>query len=143
MAETHDKSLQYWWLSAHPTEDGWIFTERPVGEIESYSLYNDNGNKRKIARNFLEAAVGDTVIGYATAPRCHIEALLKVAAEQDGSDIYFEKTEILKVPVTLEELRKRPELRDMKFFRSRGGSLFDLKKSEYDCIMKLIRAKNP
>ena len=141
-----EKSLQYWWLNVIPKEDdpdGWALSEGSVGEIESYSLYHESGNKRQIPWCFLAAKKGDIVIGYATHSHKRIEALLKVAAEQDGEDIYFEKTEVLKVPVTRAELREYPELANMRYFKNPRGSLFPLTESEYVCIMNLIRAKNP
>ena len=135
------KSLQYWWLNANPT--WWRLSKLPVGKTESYSLYNDRGNKRQAFQSFLDAAVGDIVIGYETTPVRRIVALLKVAAEQNGEEIYFQKTESLKVPIDIAELRERPELSDMRHFKNPRGSLFPLTEPEYDCIMKLIRAKNP
>ena len=40
----------------------------PVGEIQNYTLFNDNGNKRRIFQNFLDAKAGDMVIGYESTP---------------------------------------------------------------------------
>ncbi|MBQ7681813.1 MAG: hypothetical protein IJT31_06355 [Oscillibacter sp.] len=142
---------QYWWLNARP--QWWDLLSFPVGHEESYSLYNDEGNERHVHRYFLEAKVGDIVIGYVTSakkrqiPSNQIVAILRVSAEQDGEEIYFEKTEALKVPVTLEELRECVKLNNMPHFTSRNtipqGAFHKLTESEYDCIMKLIRAKNP
>ena len=39
------------------------FSDTPVGEVMSYSLYNENGNKRRIFQNFLDAKAGDMIIG--------------------------------------------------------------------------------
>ena len=158
----YPKSRHYWWLNVIPKEDeaygnGWTLSERPVGERECYSLYRDSPHcdsenkrrKRRIFRNFLEAAVGDIVIAYATDSHKRIEAILKVVAEQDGENLYFEKTELLKVPITLAELRNRPEVSHMRYFKSRRGfripqgSLYKLSLLEYAAVMDLIREKNP
>jgi 5-methylcytosine-specific restriction protein B len=52
----------YWWLNANPKI--WSFADIAVGEVQSYTLYNDNGNKRRIFQNFLDAKAGDMIIGY-------------------------------------------------------------------------------
>ena len=65
----------------------------PIGEVQDYTLYNDNGNKRRIFQNFLDAKAGDMVIGYESTPVKQIVAILRVSAEQDGQKIYFEKVE--------------------------------------------------
>lgn len=38
----------YWWLNANPRI--WSFSDIAVGEVQSYTLYNENGNKRRISR---------------------------------------------------------------------------------------------
>ena len=63
----------------------------PVGEVQDYTLYNDNGNKRRIFQNFLDAKAGDMIIGYESTPVKQVVAILKISAEQDGKSIYFEK----------------------------------------------------
>lgn len=40
----------------------------PVGEVQNYTLFNDNGNKRRIFQNFLDAKARDMVIGYESTP---------------------------------------------------------------------------
>ncbi len=67
----------------------WSFSDIAVGEEQSYTLYNDNGNKRRIFQNFLDAKAGDQIIGYESNPIKKIVALGKVVAEQDGEKIYF------------------------------------------------------
>ena len=41
----------------------------------SYSLYNENGNKRRIFQNFLDAKAGDMIIGYEATPVLKIVAI--------------------------------------------------------------------
>ena len=41
----------YWWLNANPKI--WSFSDIAVGAVQSYTLYNENGNKRRIFQNFL------------------------------------------------------------------------------------------
>ena len=131
----------YWWLNANPKI--WSFSELPVGEEQSYSLYNDNGNKRRVFQNFLDAKVGDMVIGYESTPIKQIVAIGKISAEQDGEKLCFEKVEGLLSPIDYQTLRECPELEKMEYFVNAQGSLFKLTKGEYDFIVDMIREENP
>ena len=73
----------YWWLNANPKI--WSFASMSVGETQSYTHFNENGNKRRIFQNFLDAKAGDLVIGYESYPVKQVVALAQIAAEQDGS----------------------------------------------------------
>ena len=66
-----NSSCQYWWLNANPRM--WSFYQLAVGECQEYDLYNDSGNKRRVFQNFMNAKVGDRVIGYESTPRKQIE----------------------------------------------------------------------
>lgn len=134
--EEHD----YWWLNANPKI--WSFSEIAVGEVQSYTLYNDNGNKRRIFQNFLEAKAGDMIIGYESNPVKQIVAIGKVSAEQDGEKIYFEKIEGLSSPIDYQTLKSCSELERMEYFSNPQGSLFKLTKGEYDFIVDMIRDEN-
>lgn len=130
-----------WWLTAKPKI--WSFSDLSVGDVESYSLYNENGNKRRIFQNFLDAKAGDMIIGYESAPVMKIVAIGRVTAEQDGEELYFEKLESLAYPIDYQTLRECPELDRMEFFQNPQGSLFKLTRGEYDFIMDIIRDENP
>ena len=130
-----------WWLTAKPKI--WSFSDTPVGEVMSYSLYNENGNKRRIFQNFLDAKAGDMIIGYEATPVLKIVAIARVTAEQDGEQLYFEKVEGLASAIDYQTLRECPELERMEFFQNPQGSLFKLTRGEYDFIMDIIRDENP
>lgn len=131
----------YWWLNANPKI--WSFSDLAVGESEAYYLYNENGNKRRIFQNFLDAKTGDMVIGYESNPVKQVVALCKVSVEQDGKEISFEKIEGLSSPVDYNTLKSCPELEKMEYFQSPQGSLFKLTEGEYDFILDIIREVNP
>lgn len=133
--------VQYWFLNANPKI--WSMESMPVGEVQDYTLYNNNGNKRRIFQNFLDAKAGDMVIGYESTPVKQVVALLRIHAEQDGEKIYFEKLEGLSSPIDYATLKERAELEKMEYFVSPQGSLFKLTKSEYECILDMIREENP
>lgn len=131
----------FWWLNANPKI--WSFSDIAVGEVQSYTLFNDNGNKRRIFQNFLDAKAGDMIIGYESYPVKQIVAIGKISAEQDGEKIYFEKIEGLTSPIDYATLKGCPELERMEYFQNPQGSLFKLTRGEYDFIVDLIREENP
>ena len=135
------QSAGCWWLNANPKI--WSFSDIAVGEVQSYTLYNDNGNKRRIFQNFLDAKAGDMIVGYESYPVKQIVALGSVRAAQDGEKIFFEKVEGLSSPIDYSTLRSCPELERMEYFNSPQGSLFKLTRGEYDFIIDLIREENP
>ena len=107
----------YWWLNASPKI--WSFSDISVGEEQSYSLYNDNGNKRRIFQNFLDAKAGDIIIGYEANPVKQVVALAQVVRENDGEKLPFMKTEGLAVPIDYSQLKAIPELENMEFFTNK------------------------
>ena len=136
-----DEKCNYWWLNANPKI--WSFSDIAVGETQAYTLYNENGNKRRIFQNFLDAKVGDVVIGYESNPVRQIVAIGRVSAEQDGEKLFFEKVETLSSPIDYAVLKECPELENMEYFRNPQGSLFKLTRSEYEFILDMIREENP
>lgn len=136
-----DEKCNYWWLNANPKI--WSFSDIAVGETQAYTLYNENGNKRRIFQNFLDAKVGDVVIGYESNPVRQIVAIGRVSAEQDGEKLFFEKVEALSSPIDYAVLKECPELENMEYFRNPQGSLFKLTRSEYEFILDMIREENP
>lgn len=131
----------YWWLNVKPNIRS--FADMAVGETQSFSLYNGNGNKRRVFRSFLDAKAGDMIIGYESYPVKQITALARVCAEHDGDNIYFEKVEGFDSPIDYEVLKACTELENMEFFADPTGTLFRLTKDEYDFIMDLVREENP
>lgn len=141
-AENQDSGgYNYWWLNASPKI--WSFSDIGVGEEQSYSLYNDSGNKRRIFQNFLDAKAGDIIIGYEANPVKQVVALAEVVRENDGEKLAFAKTEGLSVPIDYAQLKAIPELEKMEFFTNSNGSLFKLTRGEYELIMDIIREVNP
>lgn len=131
----------FWWLNANPKI--WSFSDIAVGEVQSYTLFNDNRNKRRIFQNFLDAKAGDMIIGYESYPVKQIVAIGKISAEQDGEKIYFEKVEGLTSPIDYATLKGCPELERMEYFQNPQGSLFKLTRGEFEFIIDLIREENP
>lgn len=141
MGQGSTKEPQYWWLTASPAI--WSLTNMKVNEEQDYTLYNDNGNQRRIFQNFLDARPGDKVIGYEANPKKQIVALAEISREQDGETILFRKTESLIHPIDYATFKSDPELAEMQFIKNPNGSFFRLTKDEYDYLIELIRQTNP
>lgn len=131
----------YWFLTANPRI--WSMSSQAVGEVQAFTLLNDNGHKRRIYQNFLDAKAGDRVIGYESSPSKKIVALLEVSQAQDGEMIYFKKLEGLSAPIDFAAFRDTKELQSMEYFNMTQGTLFKLSENEYDCLMDMIREENP
>lgn len=133
---------QYWWLIADPKV--WKFTDISVGEVVNYTLYSDNGNKRRIFQNFLDAKEGDGVIGYASTPTLQVVALGEIAKDTDKEYLYFRKMEQLLTPIDYSVFKQHEDLQDMECLKGNGrGSLFKLKEEEYETILEIVRHENP
>jgi 5-methylcytosine-specific restriction protein B len=115
----------YWWLNANPKY--WSLAEWVVGDEQDYTLYNSNGNKRRIFQNFVDAKEGDTVICYESNPTKQILCLAMVSKASDGERIVFKKTETLTVPIDYASIRDIAELQNMEVFVNPNGSFFKLK----------------
>ena len=131
----------YWFLSANPRI--WSMSSQAVGEVQAFTLVNDNGHKRRIYQNFLDAKAGDRVIGYESSPSKKIVALLEVSQAQDGEKIYFKKLEGLSAPIDIAAFTDTKDQQAMEYFNMTQGTLFKLSKNEYDCLMDMIREENP
>ncbi|MGO1372340.1 MAG: hypothetical protein ACTHVE_10875, partial [Senegalia sp. (in: firmicutes)] len=127
VSETSDElnKTNYWWLNANPSI--WGYSNIKIDEVVDYTIYNEDGNKRRIHQNFLDAKKGDIFIGYETSPTKKVVAIGRIE-ENDGDKIYFKKTEDLKTFIEYDRLKEYPELEDMEFFKSLHGSLFKLTK---------------
>lgn len=131
---------RYWWLNASPKV--WRMSEWKVGEEQDYTLFNPNGNKRRIFQNFVDASVGDVVICYETNPVKKITTIAKVSRANDGEKIWFQKTETLTDPVDFSVIKGIPELQQMEFLVNPNGSFFKLTEEEYNAIISIIRQNN-
>lgn len=140
-ANISSENIRYWWLNANPKI--WQFNNIAIGEEQTYTLYNDNHNKRRIFQNFLDAKPGDIIVGYESTPVKQIVALGVVSKEHDDENFYFKKTEQLTVPIDYQDLLHLPELENMEYLKNAQGSLFSLTPEEYNVLIDIIRDSNP
>ena len=131
---------RYWWLVSNPKI--WSMDALAVGSTVEYELYNDNGKPRRVQQNFLDAQVGDVVIGYESTPAKQIVALAEVSRAQNGTTIEFRKKEALKNPIDLASVKAVDGLKNMQFLGNPQGSFFELSEIEYDLLLDLIRESN-
>lgn len=136
-----NESVNFWWLNASPKI--WEFSQIQVGETVEYISTNNNGNRRRIFKNFEDVREGDMVIGYESYPVKAIVAICKITKPHDGDKIEVQKIENLINPIEYSRLSEIEVLKDMEYFKIPRGSLFKLTKAEYDEIMDLIREETP
>ena len=134
-------NMNYWLLVANPNI--WEMTTMQVGEIQSYTFYSENNNKRHVFQNFVDAKVGDLVIGYESTPIKQIVSLMRVCKKIEGKEIFFENIEGLSNPINYLDFKKYDELKNMEFLSGIYGSLFKLTEDEYNFLIDLIRDSNP
>ncbi|MGN1353445.1 MAG: AAA family ATPase, partial [Alloprevotella sp.] len=132
---------RYWWLVANPTI--WSMADLAVGSTEQYDLYNENGKQRRVFQNFLDAKVGDAVIGYEATPTRQVVALAEISRAQNGETIEFVKKEALKNPIDFATIKSIEGLKEMQFLGNPQGSFFRLSEAEYELILDTIRETNP
>ena len=131
----------YFWLTANPKI--WSFSDIKIGEQQAYTLYNHNGNKRRVFQRFLDAKVDDIIIGYAASPIKQIVAICRVCKANDGKNLYIEKIQDIDNPIDYKDLKECEELSQMEYFQNPQGSLFKLTEEEYNFIQDLISAEVP
>jgi 5-methylcytosine-specific restriction enzyme B len=138
------ENKRYWWLNANIKM--WDPREFKVGTTQTYTTRNEKGNPRRIYKHFLQAKVGDLVIGYMTSPLSEISVVFEVSKEvftEEGIErIEFRKIRDLTEPVKLERLREIPELVHAEPLINNQGSLFKLTELEFDVISSLISDEN-
>lgn len=135
-AENQKTEIKHWWLCGNPGI--WSMKDWTVGEEQDYTLYNADGNKRRIFKNFENAKVGDTVVCYEARPTKQIVGLATISKESDGHKIWFRKEKSLSSPIDLSVIKSMPELENMEFLANPNGSFFSLSENEYSTLMDLI-----
>lgn len=136
------EAKRYWWLVASP--DVWKFSDIKEGEVMTFTLLNDNGHKRRVYQNFLDAKAGDKVIGYASTPTLQVVALGEIDKDTDKVYLHFRKTEQLINPVDYAAIKGNEEFQGMECMAGGGrGTLFKVTEDEYQTLMEIIRKDNP
>lgn len=142
---TEDTSIDinhnYWWLNVNPSL--WSFSNLVVGEERYYTFLNEDGIKRKVYQNFVNAKVEDIVICYESSPTKKIVGLATISKIDSKEKIYFKKIENFVKPIEYESFKDCKELQNMEYLANPQGSLFKLTNDEYGFIMDIVRKDNP
>lgn len=141
MEQTNYNNVNYFWLNANPKI--WSFSNIKVGECIDYTTVNDNGNKRRIYQNFVDAKVGDIVIAYESTPTKAIVGLCVIEKELNDNKVCFKKIEQFAHPIKYQDICNLDELKNMEFFVNSQGSLFKVSNEEFETLIEIIREVNP
>lgn len=136
-----DENKKYYWLNASPKI--WSFSGINVGEEQTYTSTNDQGNKRKVFQNFIDVKVGDILIAYESTPVKAITGLGEITSKEEDNSFTFKKIEHLINPIPYSDVILIDELKNMEFLKNSNGSLFKLTNDEFITLYDLIRENNP
>ncbi len=139
LMEENDK--KYYWLNANPKI--WSFSDIKVGEEQTYTAVNDQGNKRRIYQNFVDAKVGDILIAYESTPVKAITGICEITNKDEDNSFSFKKVEHLINPISYSDIILVDELKEMESLKNAQGSLFKLTKNEFNVLFDIIRENNP
>lgn len=139
------ETQKYWWLNANPKI--WSIGSYKLDDIQFYTSHNDKGNKRRVYKYFEKVKPGDLVVGYESSPAKQIKAIFEIleGLHIDNTKeeiISFKIKEIVKDPVTWDDLREIKGLENCEVFVNNQGSLFSLKSEEFDIIRDMIDERN-
>jgi 5-methylcytosine-specific restriction protein B len=131
--------INYWWLNANP--DYWKIDDFEVGQEQSYTSYNERGNKRRIYEYFKQVKPGDLILGYESSPVKKVLAIFEVSKglytdEDSGLEQFsFIIQKFLPDPIAWNDLKDLPQLKNCEVIQNNQGSLFKLTKNEYEAIL--------
>lgn len=136
-----DGSKKYYWLNANPKI--WSFSGIQVGEEQTYTSTNDQGNKRRIYQNFVDIKVGDIIIAYESTPIKSISGLCEITNKEPDNSFTFKKIEHFLNPIPYSDVIAIEELKNMECLKNAQGSLFKLTFEEFNVLYDIIRENNP
>lgn len=137
-------SPNYWWINANPKM--WDIANFELGSKQTYTTYNENGNKRRIYKYFQELKAGDIIIGYQSSPVKQVIGFFEATrgiykTSQGVEEVEFKFIQIFDAPISWNELKDIPELQNCEVFINNQGSLFKITDDEFDVIQDIIDNK--
>lgn len=141
VSKVFDESKKYYWLNANPKI--WRFSDIKVGDEQTYTSTNDQGNKRRIYQNFVDVKVGDILIAYESTPVKAITGLCEITNKTSDNSFSFKKIEHLIESIPYSEIIAVEELKNMEVLKNSNGSLFKLTFEEFSILYDIIRENNP
>ena len=135
---------EYWWLNANPKY--WKVDTFEIGEMQKYTAYNKEGNKRQVFKYFKAVKPGDMLVCYETNPTKKVKALCEIIEglhEDDGNEVFnFVIREKVACQIPWSELIKHDVFKKSEPYRAATGSLYHLNKDEYDFIVDITKVSN-
>lgn len=133
-------NVQYWWLNANPKI--WKIEDFDIGQEQTYTLFNQNGEKRRVADYFMKVKPGDLIIGYESTPEQKVKALFEVTeplheSDEEGERFTFRIKEFFPVQPGWSLLKEVKELASCEVIKNNQGSLFSLTRDEFEKIKEL------
>lgn len=134
------KAVNHWWLNASPKF--WKITDFEIGEEQSYTSHNEQGNKRSKFEYFKSVKPGDLMIGYESSPVKKVVAILEITKgahvdEDDGKEkISFIIQQFLTRQLSWGQLKELEKFSSAEVLKSNQGSLFKLSADEFKAIIE-------
>jgi len=143
--QTPSTHNNYWWLNCNPKI--WDIREQSLHKPQTYTGYNEKGNKRQKFKHFQSIKPGDLILGYMSSPVKELVSICEVTKAMDESDenpgFEFKKVEDYPNTVSFSDLKTIPELQNAEPIRNNQGSLFKLTDTEFDIIRSILDERNP
>lgn len=133
------ETINYWWLNANPKT--WRITDFEIGQEQTYTAYNEKGNKRTHFEYFQQVRAGDLVLGYASSPIKKVVAIFEISKsiyvndDSGAEEIAFVIQKFLPDPVPIDEVLALEEMQHSEIISNRQGSLYKLSKDEFHSIL--------
>ena len=131
---------KFYWLNANPKI--WKIADFEIGQHQSYTAYNDKGNKRRMFDCFEAIKPGDLIVGYESSPNMKVSAIFECTAalhedENEVQRIEFKIQRFMDKPIAWEDLIKVETFKDAEVVKNNQGSLYPLTQAQFDAILSL------
>lgn len=137
---TGSKEISHYWLNANPKI--WKIADFEIGQHQSYTAFNINGNKRRMFDCFESIQPGDLIVGYESSPSMKVTAIFECTAalhedENEVQRIEFKIQRFLNRPIAWESLLQVEAFKDADVVKNNQGSLYRLTQLQFDAIMSV------
>ena len=137
---TGSKEISHYWLNANPKI--WKIADFEIGQHQSYTAFNINGNKRRTFDCFESIQPGDLIVGYESSPSMKVTAIFECTAalhedENEVQRIEFKIQRFLNRPIAWESLLQVEAFKDADVVKNNQGSLYRLTQLQFDAIMSV------
>ena len=138
-------TVKHYWLNANPKI--WKIADFEIGQHQSYTAYNDKGNKRRMFDCFESIKPGDLIVGYESSPSMKVSAIFEctTALHEDENEVQrieFKIQRFLNRPIAWENLIQVEAFKDAEVVKNNQGSLYPLTPSQFNAILSLEYESN-